>query len=535
MKLELRLAKILAKEVAYRSYKDRGKKGFLASTITKGKDISVLASNGLPSVIYMLISIAFSVSLLELFSENITAIMYFSIAVLSLLLFLEAILVITQVASFTSTFIRDKLVEPIITTPIDEKTLYKAYFYALLLYWGGLAPIFVALPASVIISLNFYLGREYFSAIPILGLITAFLILFLGYSLGLGLGSYYAHARKKVSLRILSVFTWIAMFLLIYAPYYASQRLLPIITRGVTNPLIALMPFIGILFLEIRPIESIISATVTLMLLYFAYRFSRRKIKSIIYPEYLSSTSVEQTIMKPSKIHVKHKSLILSFLVKDLKLLARDPRRLANMMLLFIIPLLIFGFRSMSNQMSPVYFLLMAPFVGAFIGMGSENIFYVEGEAAQVLYYLPISRRQIALTKALATTVFGCIIAVIVLLIIYVFSRNLLLTITMFSSIVLSALGYSLLLSSIYTSSLPETPSAWSEATFSKGRKVLMKIIIVGIVIIAIVVFSIVTLPTILIAEDPIPTLITPLLVSSLVSLIIGIFALMLIVKDSPL
>ena len=192
-----KLASILAREVYYRSRRREGFSRGFTWFIDPGKVSSIFKLNFLTSAFYALLSIAVSTPLIlpQIFSmaEDLTVV---CIIVFSALMLFGGFISIIATASFTAIFTTERLVETIYPLPIDEKTAFKAYLLALILYGGGLAEIFLFIPAFLI-ALHLSLEGPLTPLTPILGLAASIAMLFFSFTLGIAIGAYSEHVRRR--------------------------------------------------------------------------------------------------------------------------------------------------------------------------------------------------------------------------------------------------------------------------------------------------------------------------------------------------
>ncbi len=490
MQLEKELAKILAREVAYRSYRRYGTQGLL---ITRRVEPSVWRSNILMAIILSFISIFTGlVPLLGVGRLNPNVAFAFSSVIM---IFFEALMAIFVVTSFTSVFMAERITESLSILPLTEKDVFKAYFRALLLYWGGLAPIFAFIPGAI---LGFVttLYKHMTLVLPVLLCFAGFLIMLFSYSLGIALGSYARKVRKKVSLRALSTIGWLIVFAFFYSWNYIVRYILENITAE-TVMWVSLLPFVGIFFGYENSYMLLISTAETVIILAITLKWAIARLKVII-----GLASI--TLITPAKLPVKEKVEVkaikfkvkpapLQFIIKDLTLLSRDPRRLANILyfvviqILAILPVLTSEPRkwSMVDTMVSALFIVMLSILP---GITVDIIYYVEGESAKVLYYMPIFRRKLAFYKAMSAVPFALLSSLIISAIIAYISNNATLGVLIFFATLICSPFIALLFSSITMHMLPESPSAWSEASVSRRLLTIVKLVVfIGLIIIAIV------------------------------------------------
>jgi hypothetical protein len=168
---------------------------------------------------------------------------------------------------------------------------------------------------------------------------------------------------------------------------------------------------------------------------------------------------------------------------KDLKLLVRSPRNLANIiyMLLFpaLIPLIFSGgrFLSIDCWLLPIIVMVFA----STAGLSISTLYIIEGEGAIQLYYMPITRGELIMRKA------STILYLSIILSIVYFLTSLYICGEIYSAIltqiifILSMYSSSLLASNIYVKEFPDTPSTWTIHTLAKPG-VLIKVLLLEVI-----------------------------------------------------
>ncbi len=487
--LTLKVAKNLAREVAYRGFKGTTPSALTpaAKPSSKGKvNVSVVKSNALGAIFYSIISSSISISLLMAGQIGSSVTNTFSISLTILVGFAFA-LSLMQVAPFTSTFIREGLVDLLRLLPLTNSQILRVYLVALTLYWGGLSLIFIFVPFFMV---SAYVVME--GTLPgtylLLGLFAMTSLFIFSYSLGMALGSYSYAVRRRASLRLMSTIAWLLSFMMMFL-FYRISSIIVEVAKNLEPVLLtwgAFIPFVGPLFSITNPILMLSSITGNVLLVVVAYMLARVRISKVFFggAEYSMIARVEfMKRIKVSETKLRVKGLINALVCKDLKLLSRESRRLASMLFLVLLPIIMFvslGFNSHTTKHSAYLIFITSSILGAFSGLASEYVFYAEGAGALVLYYLPLRKRDIALAKALACSLITIPISVAIIfgLTIYFTGDIVLAVISVMITIMLN-LGFSFISSTITISMLPKNPSEWSEYSFkaSMGTRFVRSIV----------------------------------------------------------
>jgi hypothetical protein len=175
-----------------------------------------------------------------------------------------------------------------------------------------------------------------------------------------------------------------------------------------------------------------------------------------------------------------------------MKLLVRSPQRLATFIVypvIFVLPLLFSLYQLQGSPPTITSFILrlvsaIIPSMGTLLGLLAEQFFFVEGEGARDLYRLPLTKRRLALSKALSTFLallpVGLVVCVTVS---YVWGISqgviilLLLEINIASSLIIG--------SAATVSSLPKESSDWSERSIGLGQRAIRVLLFIGSIVLA--------------------------------------------------
>ncbi len=476
-----RFASVLSQEVFYRSSRKEGAaRGFLFfASKRKGKTFSppsIVKSNIYSAIFNSLLSLV--ICFPSLFATPAEVPQPYLI-VFSGLIILGAFIYIITTASFTATFASERLAELLYLFPIDEQTATKVYVYSLLLYGGGLASIFLYLPAALLM-LYLAFTRGFSPILPVLGFFAGVLAILFCFLVGIAVGSYAEYIKRRGILRALSTALWLIIFLAFYSSYYLVHSLAPHL-QSLTRYL-PFIPFIGLLAAPIDLRASLISGSITVALLAGAGLLAISKVKVLLRLAPTPPLPTTRTLTPLAKVALTIRTPMISFVYKDLRLLVREPRRLANILLFFVLPIIIFGYQMFSHKpTSPDIFGLalavgISAMAGALGGLSVENLFFVEKEQARVLYFTPVSRRELSFAKALACSILSSIMAPVIFAIFYLMSADLLLSLAAVLLMIVVCFSFALLESSIIVEGLPRAPSSWSEYSLPKGKMLVVRI-----------------------------------------------------------
>ncbi|RLE99736.1 MAG: hypothetical protein DRJ59_07770 [Thermoprotei archaeon] len=472
----MKLARLLAREVAYRSRKTGYRHFTLLGSSKEVREPSALSANIIGIALFSFISIVMVIPFFMKIPECVGTADILFVSVVSLLLLLEAFMALLNTATFTSTFISEKLVEPLRILPIGEERIMRAYFEALILYWGGLSVIFIVLPGMLLLLLASP-GGVISPIQPLAGIIAGVLVLLCGSLLGIGIGTYAPLVRKHVLFRSLSTMAWLLAFIVFYASSSLIRYGIHQLATGDTS-WIAILPFVGVLLINSQPLLSALSIPISLALLLLIYKFSIGRLRLLLMLEprvtMRKPFKIERRIPERLEIKIVSRSPVIGFIVKDLRLLSREPRRLATVLYTIAIPFLML-LPSMASGRPPedpliesLFVLMPSVILGLITGTVVNVLFYVEGSGAKVLYFAPISRRKLALLKTLGSLVFSTSAATIMAAIILYSTRSPLLSLTALIVSLGTALSASLFQSAIVVKQLPPQPSEWSEISVSR-------------------------------------------------------------------
>jgi len=436
--ISLKIAKVLAGEISYRSLKKTG----------KSRTPSIFGSNIFGVIFYAFLS--FSVCTFLLIPAKIPLITRcYTLAIM--LIVLTAIFSLLSSVQFTSTFINAELVNLLRLLPLDDSRIFRTYISALLLYWGGLSTVFLFLPFVIVTA---YLSAEsklpYF--FPVRVTFAFLLLLFTAYAGGIALGAHTQRVRKSPLFRFLSLISWLFLFSMIIFSYgalgiFRENNTIKILKFGY------LLPFAGMIF---PGNAGIVSITESLAIALLAYMAAKNRIEGLFFSgELFSYREAGKKVKKSFRTRGK----IVAMIIKDMKLLSREPRRLATVFFFTLLPILWIIPYHIHNH---VYESFLTVFAGVMVGvmcsLSVETVYYVEDSGARVLYYLPLRRRDISLSKSITCL---CITVVPSTILIALFAGRIFFYVALLA--VLLNAGYTLVNSAITMRMLPRNPSGWNE------------------------------------------------------------------------
>lgn len=466
-----RIVFVLAKEVAYRSRKAWGREAPLLKARVKP---SVLASNAVPFTLLLILSLPFGLMVLMAPAEGVREVFVVTAATV---LGLEGVLALFTAISFTATFTSEGLVEALRPLPIDRLSLSRAYFEAMILYWGGLSNLAPLIPVTVAGLARGFEGElglatlVVYAAAAVLATVTFF-------SAGILLGTYASLARRKTSLRVLSTAGWLAVF----AFWLLMQRISSVIelaepSGGSIQKLwwLALLPFFGCLMVETQPFLSLASLALSLVITALTVKLMVLRFDRVLAPLSVPTSA-------PSWAGLSVRGPVLGYVVKDLRLLAREPRRLASVIYVLVFPLFLL---SGGGKGGGVFAATLTPCViGALVPLSLSTLYYIEGSAAPFLYTLPLTRRKLALIKVLSASPIAALASLEAAAIAYLSTGEPFLGLYAASLELVTALLSLVILSSLTSMMLPDAPSEWNEASISRLKYTLVYVLVFALAVV---------------------------------------------------
>jgi hypothetical protein len=485
----LDVARVLAKESAYRSARRR--ESIRSWSLWRGSR-SVIKANLIPAILYTIISSIIGLGIVIASSDPSGSfpLLFGAMGAMELVLSLFA------VATSTSIMTSQGLLEPLSYRPVEESTLHEAVMAASLIYWGVGTSVLLVIPASIILSVK--LMTPYPVAA---GTVMALTLLLLAYGAGVFVASLAPSVRTDPRLRFLATLAWIFLLLVGYLP-----SLLNTILGGTSQ---VTFPDLGLLAELIPPFNfgtlatgnlsplALTSCVITLAVSLIILRFSSNRlwVSLIQGPPTSPSAARLSTGTRPGWTVRGHQA-VLGLSIKDLKLLVRSPQRLATFIVypvIFILPILISFLQLQGKPPPPLGALSLTlrtlvtaiiPSMGALLGVLSEQFYYIEGEGARDLYRLPLTKRELALSKALSSFLTLLPAGLILFAMVSYFwgiPQGLMVLVLLETNV-----AASLIISSSSTvSSLPREPSAWSERSIGAKRMAIRLGLVIGSIALA--------------------------------------------------
>lgn len=472
------LAKLLVREAAYRGFRGSQAAPFLPSARHTGSGIrvSVISANIIGGFLFSLLSLAMAGAAYTTssqygswvaFSTSLTFLTGFALA-----------MAVMQASTFTSSVIREGLIDLLRLLPLNDKDITKIYVYALTLYWGGLAVAFLFIPflgAEAYLVITGYLSPAHL----LIASFAAATTLVFAYSAGLALGAQSYIGRKGTIMRAASVAGWVLTLLLFFLTYYSYSVALTM-TESLA-PFLAtwgyLIPFVGLAFAD-TVLKALISLALTLGLLLPTTRAAVSRISAILRgaetaPALTSGHGSPEAVVRGK---------LTALIVKDLKLLSREPRLLANAIMMTALPVLMMVVFSITGKDSGLVSSTTSPAIAALLGvfssLATDTLYFVESSGAIALHYLPVTRAEIATSKALSSLIITLPAVSAVTVAISAYSGtppHIILANTSLAAGM--AAGFALINSAIMASWVPKEPTEWGEQLFIRDLSTRIKFV----------------------------------------------------------
>ena len=484
------MARILAKESAYRSARQR--QTIRTPSFWRGSG-SIVQANLIPGILCTAVSCFLGLAAIFASSGSSSALPLIFGAMGAV----ELIFSLFAIAPSTSIMTSQRLLDPLSYRPVEESTLRKAVLAASLVYWGVGSSALVVIPASIILSVG--LRTPY----PIVaGTAMALTLLILAYGVGLFVASLAPSVRSDPRLRILATLAWVFILLIGYLPSMLNS-LLGGAVQGAIPDLGSIVEFIppfsfGALAAGNISLAAVASCAITLATSVIILRYSSNRLwSSLIQGPATLGGAGRLKLERKSRWTVHSYRTIFGLSIKDMKLLIRNPQRLAIFIaypVIFLMPFLVAFFQLQGKPLDLVSLpqggvilqvvTTVVPALGTLLGVLSEHLFYIEGEGARDLYRLPVTRRNLALSKALSAFL-GLLPMGLIACAVVSYVAGILQGLTSFALLEVNIVA-SLAISSFSTvSSLPKEASAWSERSIGTGRMAIRLGLIIGSIILA--------------------------------------------------
>jgi len=381
-----------------------------------------------------------------------------------MLFLLEIMIGVISMAMSLQTIISDGLLNPLQHLPISEDELRKA-LSLLGIYWGGLALPFIMLPAGLLSSIilrdpSLLLG---FSSASIFAMI-------LSIALGYLAGSFEGKYTRRISRRILSTLIWVLILGIGLMVSFIGDKL-PELLESSTDPgALAILPPLSFLHAARSPLPLISSSLWILISLSLLRAGISRFWRAVSSSEFEAPATVTWSISFGSR----------ALLMRELKLIVRNPRILASLLVYSLILPLSLLVPTLTGVGEPGVLPLILLAVGGLQGsLGPYYLYIVEAAGAEALYILPITRSRIASIKANSFLLMTAPISLAIMIVeLYLYGAP--------HGVIASALYASTLLGSTHLNSLayahmlPKEPAHWSVETFTRwvyGALTIMEIL----------------------------------------------------------
>ena len=484
----LELARTLAKESAYRSARQR--QTIRTWSFWKGSG-SIIQANLIPAVVCTAVSLILGLSIMIYSSPPLGSPSSFPL-LFGIMGAAELVATLIAVATSTSIMTSQGLLEPLSYRPVEESTLREAVMAASFVYWGVGTSVLLVIPASIMLSITRV------TLYPVVaGTAMALTLLLFAYGAGILVASLAPSVRTDPRLRFLATLAWIFLLLIGYLPNFISMIFnltshAPPSDLGAWPELIPPFNFGAIASGNLSAL-ALTSCAVTVVFSLIFLRFSSNKLwMSLIQGPKTSAYAARPSPKAGPKWIVNSHRAILGSSIKDVKLLVRNPQRLATFIvypILFLVPLLVSFFQPQGTPAYVTSFILrivavVIPSLGTLLGGLSEQFFYAEGEGARDLYRLPLTKRGLVLSKTLSSFLAllpAGLVACVATSYLWGISQGVivlvLLEINIASSLMIN--------SASVVSSLPKESSDWSERSIGPGRTAIRFALVLGCIALA--------------------------------------------------
>ncbi len=464
MTVTLKLARIFAKEITYRSRKARRRKGIFYDP---NKPISLWKNNLVQIIVYALPSISIGSVCVDLYLDTGSPLPL--ILGLGFLGVLQASVAGYSVASIVNMLIEHKLIEPLLTRPISVSEVWGGVILAGLLYWGVLTSFALVIP---MMALTVYVTGNLL--IILTSILMMAVLTILAFSIGFMATSLSPGIKRSRILRGVTVAIWLLAFVAGYLCYFIILRAIKIAMSENLLLLLSLLPPFNFIMVAFNPadVRSALSMVAWSALMITLLVFSTRRCwRALFAGEFITSPFPSLGVKTVKKQKIVDRG-ILGFMYKDLKILARNTQRLSIfiygvlMPILFIVPILV------SASFKPS---IIAPAVAglsgacATVGLSVSELIYCEGRAAPILYTFPLTRRRIAYEKSLVILPISLVYGILLSAVMYVSTGNILNAIACLINSMVVSFGTSYAMLMLILRDLPSAPSEWSEYSLELG------------------------------------------------------------------
>ncbi|HDM23414.1 hypothetical protein DRO02_03345 [archaeon] len=471
MTVTLKLAKIFAKEIIYRSRKTRRKSFFY----DPNKPISLWKNNLVQIIAFAFPSICIGGACVNLYLE--TGSFLPLVLGLGFLGVLQAGVAGYSVASIVNMLIEHRLIEPLLTRPISISEVWGGVILAGLLYWGVLTSFALVIP---MVALIVYVTGNLLIILTSILMIAALTIMAFG--IGFMATALSPGVKRSRILRGVTVVIWLLAFVAGYFYYFILLKAIKITTSENLLLLFSILPPFNFIMVAFNPtdVRSALSMIVWSALMVILLIFSTRRCwRALFVGEFIafSLPSLGVKTVKRQKIVDKG---VLGFMFKDLKILARNTQRLSRFMYGVLMPIAFIAPVLVGVSFKPS---IIAPAVAglsgacATVGLSVSELVYCEGRAAPLLYTFPLTRRKIAYEKSLVILPISLVYGMLLSAVMYISTGNFLSAIACLVNAVVVSFGTSYAMLTLILRNLPSIPSEWSEYSIELGGVALRVII----------------------------------------------------------
>ena len=505
------IAGILAKEASYRAIKRAKASRRRGLRLGSGEFVK---SNVLIILIGSFVSIMIGVPLL-MSNPPVEAVLFIA-GILGLIeLFSGAF----TMADTIHTIAVDKLLDPLARLPVSDRDIRRALL-AIGLYWGGLGLPFFVIPAMAAAAWRF--GRP---LLLVWGAIEGIALFLLAIGIGYFFGSLAPKTTRSPLLRVISTISWL-LFFGIGAMFPFMSRIFAGLQVQVNVPFLDLLPPFSFAAAGFGSISSALASLFFLFLSILVFKLGAGR----LWRAASRGWTAPGPIVTPREWGL-WRGPISPMLMKDLKLIFRNPRMLATTFYYVLIwPLIIlFPIISGAREGGPLLeeaLPAIALFIGSASGYAVEYMYVLEGEGAKILYLLPISKGRLVEYKAFAITMLSLPLAVTIAMTAS-WLWNPLIGLSAGVSYLLALTGSAIINSIILANQLPQEPSSWTMHTFSKG---ILLLVVLGEIVLSAILAGFAALPFLLnalgfkgpLALLPSPKVIAPLEAAILLASALG-------------
>jgi hypothetical protein len=357
------------------------------------------------------------------------------------------------VTAATNTILSEDLLKPISFMPVNEGDLRIALLLVGVYLGGGSVP-FLVIPGVIVASLYFKMWGLIFW-----GLVEAFSVLLLAFGIGYIAGSLGGKYTRSMFSRGVQMAVWL-VFLSLAGILQIAPQLFP--RASLPREVLDMLPpfsFGGaVLGLGTAVLSSVVFVVAGVTVFWYGasrlWRLAGSGLSSVLVPQAGGRLHLRSGFFEP--------------LLKDLRLLARNPRMLAYVVYYMnVVPLMIV-FSFMRGPKTALIIPSLSLFMAGFAGTGAGYFYVAEGEGSLLLYVLPVTRGWLARRKAAACLVFSLPTMAVIAILGYVFGEPSIAVVGVLIFL-LGVIGSSLAFSFLAARGLPRSPAVWTNETLREG------------------------------------------------------------------